>query len=252
MQYQGAGGALIGTLVMLHTTRAIVLRTIRHGDSSVILKAFTQRSGLRSFVVRTGAKKGIRMAMLEPLNRLEMVVTENAERDLNNVREIRVLRPYTRIPYDPIRGTVALFIQEVLYKVLREESADDDLYLFVEEALEVMDQQEDIRHFPIQFLLQLSGHLGFLPEPPAQSEDRFDLKEGYFMTGDAPHGHTMGPPLSFALARLLTVDRFSPPPIPLPLEQRRQLLDHLLLYYRLHIEGLGELRSPAVLHQVLS
>lgn len=237
---------------MLQTTQGIVLKTIRHGDSSVILKAFTQRSGLRSYVVRTSAKKGTRMAMLQPLNRIELVVTENSDRDLNNVRELRISKPYLRIPFDPIRGALALFVQEVLYKVLREESADQNLYAFVEEALEAMDQQDDVRHFPLLFLLQLSGHLGFLPEAPTHGEDRFDLKEGYFMSGDALHGHTMGPPLSLALARLLHADRFLPPIDPLSLEQRRQLLDHLLLYYRLHVEGLGELRSPAVLHQVLS
>ncbi len=237
---------------MLHTTRAIVLKTIRHGDSSVILKSFTERFGIRTYVVRAGSKKGARMAMLQPLNRVEMVVTENAERDLNNVREIRLAEPYKRIPFDPVRGTLALFVQEVLYKVLREESADQQLYTFVEQALETMDQQEDVRHFPLLFLLQLSAHLGFLPEPPQEGEDRFDMKEGYFMRGDAPHGHTMGPPLSFALARLLLAHRFDPPGIALPLEHRRQMLDHLLLYYRLHVEGLGELRSPAVLHQVLS
>ena len=75
---------------MLHTVSAIVLRTIRHGDPTTILKCYTDRFGLRSYVVRTGSKKGTRMALLLPLNRLEMVVTEDADRDLNNVREMRV------------------------------------------------------------------------------------------------------------------------------------------------------------------
>ena len=33
---------------------------------------------------------------------------------------------------------------------------------------------------------------------------------------------------------------------------RRALLDDLLIYYRLHVEGFGELRSPAVLHALLA
>jgi hypothetical protein len=37
----------------------------------------------------------------------------------------------------------------------------------------------------------------------------------------------------------------------IPASQRRELLDHLLLYFRMHLEGLGELKSPAILHQVL-
>ncbi len=237
---------------MLHTTRAIVLKTIRHGDTSIILKAYTRHFGLRSYVVRSSRKKGGRQAMLQPLNRLEMVVGEDTDRDLNNVREISIAKPYLKIPFDPLRGTVALFVQEVLYKVLKEGSPDSELFDLLEDALEAMDQQDDLRHFPILFLLQLAAQLGFSPEPPAGEEDRFDLLEGHFIRGDAPHGHTMGPPLSFALARSLHAHRFVLPGAALPLEQRRQLLDHLLLYFRLHVEGLGELRSPTVLHQVLS
>jgi DNA repair protein RecO (recombination protein O) len=237
---------------MLHTTEAIVLKTIRHGDSSIVLKVFTERFGRRSYMVRLGRKKGTTMAMLQPLNRIELVVTEDPDRDLHNAREIRVGKPFTRIPYDPVRGTVALFIQEVLYKVLRGESAEPDLFEFLQRALETIDTGADIRHFPLVFLIRLSDHLGFLPEPPGNGEEHFDLKEGCFLRGEAPHGHTLGPPLSMAFASLLGTDLDDPIPVPLLLEHRRQLLDHLLLYYRLHVEGLGELRSPAVLHQVLA
>ena len=238
---------------MLQTTRAVVLKTIRHGDTSIILKAYTESSGLRSYVVRAGARKSSgRMAVLQPLNRVEIVATEDPDRDLNNVREIRVAEPYMKLPFDPLRGTIALFVQEVLYRVLKEGSADPELFEFVQRALHAMDQQEDLRHFPILFLLGMAAQLGFAPEPPQAGEDRFDLKEGYFTHGDAQHGHTMGPPLSTALARSVMADGFILPGNPLPLEVRRQLLDHLLLYFRLHVEGLGELRSPAVLHQVLS
>jgi DNA repair protein RecO (recombination protein O) len=236
---------------MLHTTRGIVLKTVRHGDRTQILKVYTERSGLRSCVLRTGAKRGVATALLQPLNRLELVLDEHSERDLQQVREIRVERPYLRLPYEPVRATLALFVQEVLYKVLREESPDEDLYGFLEEALEVMDSAPDMRHFPLVFLLQLSGHLGFFPVAPGPGEDRFDLREGHFTRGAAQHGHTMGPELSQALATLLEVGLSDRLETPVPTTVRRELLDHLLLYYRMHLEGMGELRSPAVLHQVL-
>jgi DNA repair protein RecO (recombination protein O) len=237
---------------MLHTTEAIVLKTIRHGDRSVVMKCFTASHGMRSYVARISRTKSQGMAMFQPLNRLELVATEDPEKDLNNVREMRVARPYTRIPFDPVRGTLALFVQEVLYKILRGESSDPHLFEFVQHALEVMDTAPDVRNFPLVFLIRLSGHLGFLPEPPLDGEDHFDLKEGGFIHGSAPHGHAMGPPLSTALALLLDARLDDPTPVRIPLEHRRQLLERLLLYYRLHLEGMGELRSPAVLYQVLS
>lgn len=236
---------------MLHTTRAIVLRTFRHGDRTVVLKALTEGFGMRAYMVRAGGKGGAAAAALQPLSRLEMVVTEHVEREMHSVRELRVQRPYTQLHTDPVRGTLALFVQEVLYRTLREGSADEALFAYVEEALEAMDTATDIRCFPLMFLLGLSAHLGFRPEGPGPGEDRFDLKEGHFTRDRAAHDHTIGQPLSGHLAALLQADLGSMGRLEVPAAHRRELLDHLLLYYRLHTATSGELRSPGVLHQVL-
>jgi DNA repair protein RecO (recombination protein O) len=236
---------------MLHTTRAIVLKCIRHGDRTVVLKLYTEAFGLRSMLARTGTRSGIQSAALQPLNRVEVVMKEMTERDLHALRELRVMLPYQQVPFDPVRGTLALFVQEVLYRVLRGEAADPDLFAFLWVALEAMDSVKDVRNFPLVFLLQLSGPLGFQPTSPSPGATRFDLKEGEFVRGGSAHGHTLGEPLSMHLASLLDVGLEHLPGPAIRASDRRELLDHLLLYYRMHVEGLGELRSPAVLHQVL-
>lgn len=237
---------------MLVTTRGIVLKVVRHGDNTRVLKAWTEAHGLRSYLVRTGVKGGTRDAALQPLNRLELVVKEDADRELTTVRELRVERPYLNLTRDPLRGALALFVQEVLYKVLRTGAADASLDAFVRDALEVMDTGPDLRHYPLVFLLELAGHLGFRPGPPQPGEYHFDLREGHFLRGGVPHGQVMGPPLSTALAELLDLGLHQLEQANVVPAVRRSLLDHLLLYYHLHLEGMGELRSPAVLHQVLT
>ncbi len=236
---------------MLHTTQAVVLKTIRHGDNTVVLKALTEALGVRSFVVRVGRKGGAAQAALQPLNRVELVAREAAERDLLTVRELRVAEPYTRVPLDPVRGALALFVQEVLYRSLRGETADPSLFAFVQEALQAMDNAPDVRGFPLVFLVRYSEELGFLPAAPQPGEDHFDLVEGEFVAGAAPHGHAMGPVLSAALASLLPVGFARLHEVSIAPSTRRDLLDHLLLYFRMHVDGLAELRSPAILHQVL-
>lgn len=236
---------------MLFTTRAIVLKAIRHGDNTVILRAYTETAGLRSLLVRVGRRGAATQAALQPLNRLEVVADEVPEKDLLSLRELRVERPYAQLPFDAVRGSLALFVQEVLYKVLREESADADMFAFMNEALEAMDTAPDVRNFPLVFLLGLCAQLGFLPAPPLHAFEGFDLLEGEFVGVSRPHGHTMGPPLSTLLAHLLPI-RFDTMHLPaIPASQRRELLDHMLLYLRMHVPGSGELRSPAILHQAL-
>ncbi len=237
---------------MLQTVHAVVLKTVKHGDRTIILKAWTRHGGARSYAVRMGGRKGSSAAALQALTRLELVVDERSDSDLHPVREFRVERPYLNLHQDPVRAALALFVQEVLYKVLRTEVEDEALDGFVQDALEVIDTGSDLRAFPLVFLVQLSGHLGFYPEAPSAGEDHFDLKEGCFLPAGAPHGHTMGPPLSHAFIKLLGADFKDLAAISIPAAQRRGLLDHLLLYFRLHIDGLGELRSPAVLHTTLS
>jgi DNA repair protein RecO (recombination protein O) len=237
---------------MLTTARAIVLKTIRHGDRTVVLKAWTDHHGLRGYLVRAGGRRGQAMAALQPLNRLEVVADEHPERELHPVRELRVERPYQQLHNDPLRISVALFVQELLYRTLRQEAADEALDHYVRHALEILDTAPDVRNFPVVFLVQLSGHLGFFPEAAEEGEDRFDMMEGRFTAQARAHGHTLGPPLSTALAGLLERPLAEQHLAALPARLRRDLLDHLLLYFRLHLDGLGPLRSPEVLHQVLA
>ncbi|HRH38289.1 MAG TPA: recombination protein O N-terminal domain-containing protein [Flavobacteriales bacterium] len=236
---------------MLTTAYAVVLKTVKHGDRTVILKAWTQHAGARSYVVRIGSKKGNSAAALQALNRLELVVDERDNNDLHAVRELRIAKPFTRIHAEPVRGATALFVQEVLHRVLRMESAEPALDAFVSETLEVLDTVPDLRCFPLVFLIQLSGHLGFFPEHPAEGEDHFDMQEGCFYPPGVLHGHTLAPPLSHAFIKLLDIDYHTMGDLSLTASTRRDLLDHLLLYFRLHVEGLGELRSPAVLREAL-
>lgn len=235
---------------MLITAEAIALRAIAHGDRSVVLKAWTRHAGARSYMVRLGAKG--QQAALQPLSRIEVVADERPDRDLLVARSVRVSRPFLRIPFDPVRGAVALFAQELLYRVLRTESADHELNSAVEEAIEAIDSRDDLRWLPHQLLLVLSGPLGFRPEPPDHGSSYFDLHEGRFVPAGVRHDHLLAPPLSTALAALIRTGIHDSPAIQVTPAQRNELLDRLLLYYRLHLEAMGTMRSPAVLQAVLA
>ncbi|MCC6400900.1 MAG: DNA repair protein RecO [Flavobacteriales bacterium] len=238
---------------MLHTTKALVLRTIRHTDSTLVLKAYTEAFGLRSYLVRTpkSARRPGTAALLQPLTRSELVVDERADRDLHQVREIRLRRPYLRVPGDAMRTAQLLFVQELLVRTLREESGDPGLWCFLEEALELLDSGGDVRDLPLRFVLGYAAALGFAPAPPEEEAPYFDLVEGRF-TGELPlHAQAIAPPLTAVFAAWLPGSLDEPAPMAMATGQRRELLDVLLRYVRLHVPGAQELRSPDVLHQVL-
>ncbi|MBS1937348.1 MAG: recombination protein O N-terminal domain-containing protein [Bacteroidetes bacterium] len=234
---------------MLQTTRAVALRTFRHGDHTTVLKAYTEQFGLRSYMVRTGPRSAVKPMHLQPLARLELVVTEDRERDLHAVREARILLPYTGVASDPRRGMLLLFAQEVFYRTLREGVQDPALFAFVMNTLEAINGGPELGRIPLDLLVGLSHHLGFLPEPPLPGQDRFDLREGRFFHGAPDHAFCMDHASSAAFAGLLHGKHGTAASI--PAAGRTALLGHLLMYFRLHVEGFGDLRSPEVLHALL-
>lgn len=232
---------------MLRTTRAIVLRTVRHGDRTVVLKAYTEHAGARAYLVRVGGRAGIKAALVAPLSRVELVEEERVERELHRVREIR-MEAAGNGRTDPYSTGLLLFTQEVLLRTLKEESPDHALFAFVHDHIGSLVEGRAGPMMGIHFLLGLSRHLGFQPSPPAAGALNFDLMEGCFVHGEAPSGHTLRPPVSTALAGAVTLSDAPLPAGPV----RSALIDHLLLYFRLHVAGFGELRSLDVLRQVLS
>lgn len=173
---------------------------------------------------------------------------------MRTVRDLRIDRPYTRVQQEPRRGVLLLFAQEVLDRTLREEAADPRLFDFVLETLESLDTDPDTAHQPLLMLVGLAKRLGFFPEPPQEGEDRFDLREGYFFRGEAPHEFCMEPASAALFAQLIThvEDRVKEGRLHgSSAAVRRCTMDDLLLYFRLHVEGFGELRSLDVLRTVL-
>lgn len=231
-------------------TRGVVLRTIRHTEGRLIARICTDRFGTRGVLVRAG-RGGVTPAALQPLSRVELVVVAPEGRDLLLARELRVERPYVNLARDPLRGTLALFTQELLVHVLREEVEDPELFATLQEMLEELDAGTDPAGFPLRAMVALLPHLGIVPVATAGDPAGFDLREGLFFAGRAPHELCMSAERARVFNALLggAVNDLG---TTVPGAVRRALLGDLLTYFRLHVEAFGELRSPEVLHAVLA
>jgi DNA repair protein RecO (recombination protein O) len=234
----------------LQVTSGMVLRTIKHTERRVIARMCTERFGTRDVVMRAGRKAAVGAA-LQPLSRVELVVAVSEGRDLLVARDLRLERPYGHLSSDPVRGALALFMQELLLSVLREEVADPELYVLLGELLEELDTGMDPAGYPLRAMVALLGHLGIRPDAEGRPMDGFDLREGRFFTGAAPHELCMPVERAHLFNALLTGGA-GDIGAKVPYGLRKALLSDLGMYYRLHVEGFGELRSPAVLHAVLA
>src|SRR3546814_8927968 len=64
-----------------------------------------------------------------------MVVYHRASASLQRISEARQKPAFQTIPYDIGKSAVALFLNEVLYKCLRQQSADEPLFNYVFNAV---------------------------------------------------------------------------------------------------------------------
>ncbi len=228
---------------MLANTRGIVLNYVKYRETSIITKIYTEAFGVLSFIengVRS-AKSKQKIALFQPLTLLDLVVYHKAGKDIQRLAELKCNQPYQAMPYQIAKSSVGIFLVEILGKTLREEDANAALFDFLWESLLWFDAvATHFENFHLQFLLQLSGFLGFLPETSPEMLEELQL-----------HGWVSSEPSAALLLQLLLDTTYENSP-QLTRSQRNAILDIILQWYRLHIDTLGEIKSLAVLKEVLS
>jgi len=238
----------------LINTAGIVLHQMKYGETSVIVKIYTEELGLQSYIVRgvRSKKAKIKYNLLQPGNILNLVVYYKEKSSLQNIREIKLAHHYEFIPYDVIKGSLLIFMIEVFYKSVIEEELNTELYLFLNSALIELDQLENqLSLFHLIYMIRLSKYLGFYPQLNWVSGSYFDLLEGVFQTFAPVHDHYLSPDMSskfFDLIKNVVHEK----PFIIDRTDRNELLYRLIEYYRLQLPTMQEVKSHHVLSEVLS
>ena len=244
------------------STPALVLHTTEYSESSVIAKVFTRQLGVRSYILKGVRKGGSRTKrnLLQPLSYLDMVVYANPKTTLNYVKELAPHTPThwchegTDLSSDnqAITSSVIFFMTELLYKTLREEEPDQDLFDYIVSSLEQLRQPLPAMHaqMPLLFLLRLTRYLGLWPRDNySLREPLFDMQEGCFR---AVGETTIGRDSSRLLHEyLMSLEQGTECPSA-TLAQRTELMNRLIEYLQLHLEGFKNFHSHEILHTILN
>lgn len=241
--------------MQLYKTKGIVFRTLKYSESSIIADIYTLDKGLKSYIlsgVRSG-KTGGKSTILRPLNILALIAYESGNDKLSRIKEISLDKHYQKINFDIITSSMALFMLEVCRNALTEKEANETLFEFIENWLYFLDETEVYSPcYHILFMVELSGHLGFGPMPNYTLDvPVFDLLEGSFCNLAVDHRYFIEADRAKFIYDLCRMNRDQ---INLwqPSKMHRDLLvEDMILYFRLHLPGFKELKSLAVLRQVL-
>lgn len=244
----------------LHQTKGIVLRTVKYGETSLIVSVLTELFGLQSYLingVRVSSKKGAGKANLfQPTAILDLVVYHNELKQLQRIKEFKWGYLYEHVLSDIVKNAVALFMIELLTRCLKQPEANPDLFQFVEDALVHLDKSEDAvtANFPLFFALHLAVFFGFrIDDRYSEKKPFLDLREGSFVEERPSHPHFLEDKQAAVTSQLLKVMQPGElAGIKLNHDFRRHLLHVYETYYALHIQDFGILKTLPVLKEILS
>ena len=239
---------------MLYTTKGIVLHNIKYADKKIISKIYTKDFGLISANINVGSgpKARIKSGVIQPLTQIEFVVSLKENKEIQQITEVKCLFVYVDLQSNFSKLCIAQFLNEVLYKCIKEQTPNDDLFDLICNTYQWLDKaDEGYLDTHIYFLFELTKHLGFYP---VNNWDKtmayFDTLEGKFISG------TKSFPLGFdhwqsaLFAGLFTHSLSNQKKI--NRSERLALLDCLLHYYKLQIPGLIELKSYNVMQEMVN
>lgn len=237
-------------------TKAIVLQTIKYGDSQLIVDFFTEKLGRLSFMVRLpkSSKGKVKRQLFQPLMILQLEFDYRPKTNLQRLKEASVEIAFIDLPFSPFKLAISMFLAELLSYATRNEQAQKPLYSFLEESLVWLDKAEaQYANFHIVFMIRLTFFLGFSPNiEEGGNADYFDLENGCFVPYVPTHVHYLNKVDSFRLVSLLRLDYKTMHLYTMSRVDRNRCVEVILEYFKLHVPGFPELKSFSVLKELFA
>lgn len=231
-------------------TEALVLSTVKYQDKNLIVRCLTQALGVRTFFVRNALgrrKNASKIGYFQPLALLEIEVNTKEKGGLDYFKEVRLAHAYQTVTHDYIKGTIAIFVAEVLHHTLHGEEPDVPLFTFLKTSLLWLDHQEYPANFHLILLMELTKYLGFYPDMTHSDKVHFNAIAGGFTDFYEPGCYTAEETILF---KKIAMHSFGSDQQVFTGSQRRVVLDLLLRYYECHISGFRKPNSVEVLKEL--
>lgn len=244
---------------MLSTSPAFVLKTTDYSETSVIAKVYTREWGLQSVMIKgvRSSKSRNKQNLLQPLSYVDISLYRNEKAQIQYAKELKPFKQWRNTPYDYEKTAITFFINELLYKTIKEEVCDVSMFDFIDESLTILDEKEkSLADFPIRFLIKASTMFGFRPMNNFSEHHKwFNLSEGCFVAqpyADNPYPEAIiGEESSLLLHKYLSFNNIYQNEINTTHTQRNALFSALLEYFKIHFNQLHDFKSHTILHDIL-
>jgi DNA repair protein RecO (recombination protein O) len=239
---------------MLCTTRGVILHVTPYNDTSSIVHAYTEVFGRTSYLVARQRKRKttVSYALFMPLSVVELEVEHLKTREIQRVKEAKICFSLSSIPTHPVKNTIALFLAEVLYRLIHTKEADSKLFDYLYHSIRYLEiLEQGIANFHLVFLLHLSRYLGIFPNAESYTSGVFfDLLNGVFTHQAPDHPHYLSKEESIIFYRILRLNYENMAVHSFSRKERTAIIHYILEYYRLHFSDFPEIKSLLVMQSL--
>ena len=232
------------------------MRSVRFGESSLIVDVLTKSSGRVSFMVHIPktSKGKIKKQYFQPMTLLDFEYDFRQRSNLQRIKDVRVSLPYSSIPIDPAKSCISLFLSEFIYYATRNEQENPTLFTYISTSLEWLDNAyEDFANFHLVFMMRLGKFLGFHPFLEDFTPGCFfDLRNGCFTLSMPLHTDFLNAADAGHLYNLMRMNFDTMKLFKLSHDDRNRITEIVLRYYKLHLPNMPELQSFDILREVFA
>ena len=232
----------------MSNSRALVIKSIKQGETSSIVSCYLEEIGFKSFIVKglySQKKSRFSKAHFFPLNIINITYSFNELRSLGFIKEVKSEFLFNTIHTDIQKSSVIVFLSEILNSVFREElEVNQDLFNFLLNSLLWYDNIKECNNFHIKFLIELSKYIGFHPNIKNKEDMYFCLESGSTSNTKPLAGNIQGEDLNL-FKELLGTKFEDLNTISIKRESRTRILNKIIDYYSLHLQMF---KTPKSIH----
>lgn len=193
------------------TTTAIILQLQPHSDRARVLHTYTRMCGRANYIIYGVGGKKKPTGVYAPLSLVELTIREGRASAPSVVEQAQLIYVPENTRFDVKRQTVAIFLAELLSRVLYQPLQDDGLFDYLMTVITELDRTPEPENIHLKAMRGIAARLGF-----AIDEEQ--------------HPFLLSEPATRAMRQ----------------EQLRRLCD----YYADHVDGWQQLKSLDVLMEI--
>ena len=232
---------------MLTTIHGIIMKSIKYGETSIIIDVLTLEFGLRTYLMN-GARntKNSKASIFQISNQIEMIVYHRLDKDINRIKEVRLLYAYQKIPFDTIYSSLAMFVIELTKQTLHDSQEDTEICQWLIDSLQALDRgEENTATFHINYMIHMTFILGIQPDISGYNDGSyFSIKENTFYDGSS------SPNLANTTREFVSCIQNNTIDNRMTKSQRKQLLQFLLYYFTFYIPNFKEPKSLKIFSEI--